>query len=730
MILTSIELNNFMCYSGNNNRFDFTEGINLIVGDNGYGKSKLFDAFYWVMYDQCFNTSLKSFRTTSQLKKLIVSDKAIAETDEGIITTSVILTFHNVEKDRIYILERRYQIKKVGESILEDTESEEIVSEKEMSYLKSKIVTDPIKIEAIKRMILPDNIKPYMWFQGEQVESIIDFNKQDTLTQAINVLSDISRFDNIIDIADSLKESSGKELNRKQRDLSKDRGESERLELDRQRLVDQIKQYERQELQIKDNLAMAEERSETLLNKQAEATKIRELEERRKSIERNLNEIQFEFNSEQVNLHKRLFTNKWVLKGADDLFKEYSEKYNDFEQKKLQKQADLKAKLKAENELIEEMQTRLPIDVPEPIHVQTMLDAEKCLVCDRDAPKGSEPWLKMKELLDRSQAKIKKLEDEDHPLHDFSPGLKKLYQNGLVMDHLISGIDEDIRDTFERIQKISNRRKSLADDLRKVEEEINNLIADTALNVSDATNLLNEYTVQNDLARRSLTEVNNLEHLINKKKSDLEAINKKLGDLVLGDLPEYLIEKVNVLEDFYEIAHSTRKRVFNKLVQMLEAEANKHYQEMIQGNLSARGIIRLKELSNGKNYMPELVDEKGNVLLQLNTGNIILIKLATIMAIISARQGSRDTELYTLITDAPMSVFGEDYTIGFCKTVSKVYTQSIIMSKEFYRNKELLSQLLHDDEIKLGKVWMITPSILENDRSNRNSLTTNIKLLN
>ena len=100
------------------------------------------------------------------------------------------------------------------------------------------------------------------------------------------------------------------------------------------------------------------------------------------------------------------------------------------------------------------------------------------------------------------------------------------------------------------------------------------------------------------------------------------------------------------------------------------------------------------------------------------------------MAIISARQGSRDTDLYTLITDAPMSVFGEDYTIGFCKTVSAVYRQSIIMSKEFYKNETLRRQLLTDSDINLGKVYMITPSIPESERSNRNSLSTNIKLLN
>ena len=79
---------------------------------------------------------------------------------------------------------------------------EEIVSWKELSYMKAKVVTDPVKIDTIKHKILPDNIKPYMWFQGEQIESIIDFNKTQTLTQAINVLSNISRFDNISNLAD------------------------------------------------------------------------------------------------------------------------------------------------------------------------------------------------------------------------------------------------------------------------------------------------------------------------------------------------------------------------------------------------------------------------------------------------------------------------------------------------------------------------------------------------
>lgn len=277
MILQSIELNNFMCYTGPN-RFDFTEGINVIIGDNGYGKSKLYDAFWWVMYNQCFDTSIKKFKYTNLLKRQIVSDKAIDETDEGMISASVILTFHNTEKDNLYILERRYSVRKSGDKIIEDQDSEEIIWFKEMSYMNAKEVKEADQIERIKKSILPDNIKPYMWFQGEQVESIIDFNKSDTLTHAINVLSNITRFDNIITVAEGLKESSTKEFNKKQRDLSGDKGKSENLELERQALLGRIKALELQDIQIKDNLARAEEKAETLLNKHAEAQRIREVE--------------------------------------------------------------------------------------------------------------------------------------------------------------------------------------------------------------------------------------------------------------------------------------------------------------------------------------------------------------------------------------------------------------------------------------------------------------------
>lgn len=724
MILQSIELNNFMCYSGHN-KLEFTEGINIIIGDNGYGKSKLYDAFYWVIYDQCFDTRKKAFVNTTSLKKNIISDKAITETYDGFVTASVILTFHNTDKNSIYTLERRYRVKKEGDQIIEDQKSEEIIKMKDLTYLNAKEVTDPLVICNIKKSILPENIKPYMWFQGEEIEKIIDFNAENSLTNAINVLSNISQYDNMIKLATTLKESANKDYLKKQRDLSSDKEKSESLELNRQQLENLINANVLQELQFKDTLATAKEKSETLFNKIANAQQISMLEERKRGIQKNLAEAQDEYEQEQRLFSKRLFLNKWVLKGTASLFDDYSTVYNNFVQKKLSR----KVRSDFENDFNKTL-FQLPIDVPEPIHLENMLKEEFCLVCRRPAKSGSSEWLNMKALLDRSKERPTVKEDEELNRNDFSVDLKKLYHAGLILSHNIPNIADDIKAVQRKNRELDKKLKTLSQDCKEIEAEINTLMVNSALSGSQATNILSDYRAQNDLAKRSTREVDLTEQKIAKNRVDLAQIEAELSKLVTGEIPNYLIDKKKVLNEFKLVSDSTRKRVFHNLVSQLEAEANKHYKEMMQGNLGIIGSIKFKQLSNEKNYMPELIDDLGNVLLQLNTGNIILIKLATIMAIISARKGSDTTNLYTLITDAPTSFFGEDYTIGFCKTVSKVYRQSIIMSKEFYKNLSLRKQLLNDSEVRLGKVYMISPNVDENERSNRNSLSTIITALN
>ena len=47
MIIKGVSIQNFMCYYGTN-VFNLVDGLNLVLGDNGGGKTKFFESFEWL----------------------------------------------------------------------------------------------------------------------------------------------------------------------------------------------------------------------------------------------------------------------------------------------------------------------------------------------------------------------------------------------------------------------------------------------------------------------------------------------------------------------------------------------------------------------------------------------------------------------------------------------------------------------------------------------------------
>ena len=56
MKINSITIHNFQSYYGEQT-IEFGDGLNLIIGNGGKGKSKLFNAFYWVLFGKIYVTS-------------------------------------------------------------------------------------------------------------------------------------------------------------------------------------------------------------------------------------------------------------------------------------------------------------------------------------------------------------------------------------------------------------------------------------------------------------------------------------------------------------------------------------------------------------------------------------------------------------------------------------------------------------------------------------------------
>ena len=88
MIIKEIRIKNFRSYYGDNNLFEFSDGLTLILGDNGDGKTTFFEALEWLFRTELDRGS-QELENVSEMRK---SKLEIGEQDE----VSVFMSFeHN-----------------------------------------------------------------------------------------------------------------------------------------------------------------------------------------------------------------------------------------------------------------------------------------------------------------------------------------------------------------------------------------------------------------------------------------------------------------------------------------------------------------------------------------------------------------------------------------------------------------------------------------------------------
>ena len=101
MIIKEVRIKNFRSYYGDNNHFEFSDGLTLILGDNGDGKTTFFEALQWLLDTTIDRGSMDN---VSEMRK---SKLEIGESDE----VSVYMLFeHDGEKS----VEKSFTFERTG----------------------------------------------------------------------------------------------------------------------------------------------------------------------------------------------------------------------------------------------------------------------------------------------------------------------------------------------------------------------------------------------------------------------------------------------------------------------------------------------------------------------------------------------------------------------------------------------------------------------------------------
>lgn len=702
MLIKSISMKNFQCYAGDHsaNRFQFGSGINIIIGDNGAGKSKLYDAFYWLLYDKIFSSDKREFISTQSYREGLISDKAKKECDiGGEVECEVIMRAYGTG-GREYTIIRKFIARRQGEfSWSPDKKGSELLITKKAGVGSKLTLVSQSDHQSVINAIIPSHLEPYMRFQGEQVDGLMDFTDRDSLTRVINLLSDINVYDLLINVSERGKKSSEKKYIDKAKNLSKNKGESDRISSTIRTLEERLDQEKNNLATYEMNKNQANHELEEIVNKVDDAKQRDELKKEGVRIESQNENLVNKLEKSRNNFSKKMFSQYWILQHAEPHAKKYYNKYDEYTVKHMGLINSNKPQ-----------QQKLPVNVPQPVYVQKMLDEERCYVCNSEAKKGSDCYEYMASLLVRS-------EEESLFVNDSQKYFSDLYDNCKSYEKTIGLIGGNIAEAFGSIRDDETTIKTNERRINEITDEIGSLLDNTDGNVINAfqkhTKNKDDYVEKINISKQQMRD----------GEQKLEEQKKALNKFVVGDIDPAVLQAKDIFTKLLDISKSTRIKVYDELITSLEASANRIFQSMAEKNTVITGRVALRRMSDGC-YMPEIVDHDGHLIQGSNDSNIILVKLALIMAIITSTENWANN--YCMISDSPTSKMAENYASGFYSELGKNYKQSIVMTKDF-QSIESRAEL---GEFKIGKIYKLKSTFPSSNKEDRSDLSISIKEIN
>lgn len=301
MKLNKIIIKNFRSYYGDN-CFELSDGLTLVIGDNGDGKTTFFEALEWL-----FDTS-KDNKSESNISEMRKAEMEIGDSDE----VSVTMTFeHGGEKE----ICKKFSFEKISNNSL---------TTRDFAFIGYEIVG----AERYKRdgKILLEScfdtvIRRYCLFKGERELNVFDNNT--ALKTLVDTFSGIKQFDNLVELTSFFEQQSD---NLVTKELKKDK---------KQETVIKQLEYELSKVQS----AISNVRNDIIVKEKAVSdyeTRLRVLEENQDACE-NLQDINARIEQKKIEQRRlmgyinldynaMLLDDMWILRAFPSILSEYQKK--------------------------------------------------------------------------------------------------------------------------------------------------------------------------------------------------------------------------------------------------------------------------------------------------------------------------------------------------------------------------------------------------------------------
>lgn len=685
MIIKEIRIKNFRSYYGDNNRFEFSDGLTVIIGDNGDGKTTFFEALAWLL-----NTSVEK-GVAENISEMRKSKMETGEVDE----VSVFMEF---EHNGLKSVEKSFAFERLENGTFR------IGSLQYRGY-----ETNGFEREAVNGKSLIDRcydafIQRFSMFKGESELNV--FDNPAALKDLVDKFSDIRKFDQLVEFTRSFETKaekaymsemrSDKKVAEKSRDLeSKITRLSADLTITRQDIADKrqsVETFGKRLTELEDN--------------QEASQRFKDLQLRLKTQEEKRNKIMAIISA--VNYSHALLDRYWILAPFTPILKAFQEKIAVLSREKRKQDREFErtkaieiGKLEAFKELqgaLVNGTTELPWYLPNQETMEDMINDHICKVCGHEAPEGSEAYAfmvrKLEEYKRHTEAKIardaskKEIADSTLFPHEYIERLHNLSQSLSGMREAeVAGYAQDIADR----QELVTARKA---DLAKIEDKINDLKEEKTRLLINVGNLseaalekeFNDIKGLFDQKERATQRLAVLETQLSYQERQMAELKKELNELDPESSQVKVMKEVhNVLEEIAKAFAQAQKDNLNRFLQELEAKANDYLVSLSAADF--HGQVRLIHTANDSTEI-KLYSSNGAEIKKPSGSQKTVMYISVLFAISDFTQEKRDED-YPLIFDAATSSFGDSKEEDFYNVIDKINKQCVIVTKDFIEKGRL-----------------------------------------
>lgn len=668
MIIRTIQIDNYLCYY-DTNTFELSEGLNIILGENGEGKTKFFEAVDWL------------FNGENHDLEMLVSAKKLNETEIG-KSFRVRVSMSVEQYGDKSIITKSFLAKK-------EKENECSTSNYMIEGISENCSGERTQVDGQNLLdrIFPFQIRKYSMFKGEAELNI--FESDSALANLINLFSEAKHYDKYSEKGAFLKEKAEKavedsaKLDKKNEALYKKlEGEILFLEREKAKYLVHLNSTEEEIRKIEGNLQLAESH---VGNADALATlnkRIKEIEEK----------ISYLYSRIDENYTTSLFDENWILVNFESFHKEFADKVSAHSKTKRELQSDfdkqkgiIEGEKKSKAELFNNT-IPLPNNIPSKAIMEEMLNDEICKVCNREAKKGSEAYEFMMERLKtylESQVIEGAENEKDEPLFKFDY-INRL--NNLSISHEdnlknLRLIRTKIKELFEFNDERKKDIEEFNEKLEKEKTERERILGNSSIAEEKLIDVLKNYNSwQRDLKNRNHDQLNytmkikNLESELNKKKEEKDKIDTNSAS-------SFLIKTRNILRDIETIFIETKEKKFDEFIDKLQTKSNNFFKTI---NIDAfTGTIVFTRRNKVNRTIVEVeLQEDGRTFYKPNQSLETSMHISILFAISELASEIKE-ENFPMIFDAPTSSFGENKTAQFLNLIFETENQKILLIKDF-----------------------------------------------